>query len=72
MLSSCLAAIYDKPVTPLVLEAWFMALSAYPLEEIETAFGRHLVNPDTGQYPPKPADLVRLIDGGSEGRALVA
>lgn len=69
LLSGCLGALYDKPVTPLLLDVWFRAMEPYPFEEISRAFSRHAIDPDQGQYPPKPADIVRLIDGNGAGRA---
>lgn len=72
VLAGCFESIYEKPVTPAMLDAWFMALSPYPLDEIKAAIGRHVVNPDSGQFAPKPADIVRLIDGNGDGRALRA
>lgn len=72
LLTGCLQAIYDKPVSPMMLDVWFNALSGYPLADVSTAFSRHLTDPDHGQFPPKPADLIRAIDGSGDGRALLA
>lgn len=72
LLSGCLQAIYDKPVSVAMLDIWFRALDRYPLDELADALGRHVTDPDHGQFPPKPADLVRALDGGSDGRALAA
>lgn len=72
LLTGCLQAIYDKPVSAALLEVWFNALAGYPLDELSAAFSRHLTDPDHGQFPPKPADLIRAIDGGGDGRALAA
>jgi len=72
LLTGCLQALYEKPVTPLLLDVWFAALSAYPLADISSALSRHVIDPDHGQFPPKPADVVRLIDGGGDGKALAA
>jgi len=33
---------------------------------------RHLMNPDTGQFLPKPADIVRMLGGRTLDRALMA
>lgn len=72
LLAGCLNALYEKSVSTTLIDVWFNALLAYPLDEISAAFSRHVVDPDHGQFPPKPADVVRLIDGGGDGKALAA
>lgn len=65
-------SLYGKEITPMVLTIWFEALKGYDVKAISDALSRHCVNPDNGQFLPKPADVVRLIDGGSEDAALLA
>lgn len=72
LLAACMEAVYDKPVTAMMLEVWFAALAVYSLDEVRAAFNRHVTDPDHGQFPPKPADIIRAIDGGGDGRALGA
>ena len=59
-------AVYGKAVEPRTTLMVFNALIRFNLEEIRTALSRHMTNPDTGQFPPKPADIVRLIRGSSQ------
>lgn len=58
--------IYGKRPEPRVVYMVFQSLQAFPLADIEHALCRHITNPDTGQYPPKPADIVRLLQGSSQ------
>ncbi|WP_405418698.1 DUF6475 domain-containing protein [Marinobacter flavimaris] len=58
--------IYGKRPEPRVVYMVFQSLIAFPLADIEHALCRHITNPDTGQYPPKPADIVRLLQGSSQ------
>ena len=58
--------VYGRKPEPRVVYMVFQALISFPLKDIERALCRHLTNPDTGQYPPKPADIVRLIQGSSQ------
>ncbi|WP_430415804.1 DUF6475 domain-containing protein [Marinobacter adhaerens] len=58
--------IYGKRMEPRVVYMVFQSLIAFSLADIERAISRHITNPDTGQYPPKPADIVRLIQGSSQ------
>lgn len=70
-----LAAVYGfygKDLSASALSIWFAALKSYDLATVADALSRHCVNPDSGQFLPKPADVVRLIDGGSSDAALVA
>ncbi len=60
-------AFYDKQVSAELADAWFDALSGYSLEEVGQALQAHIRNPDTGQFPPKPADVVKCLYGGLEG-----
>ena len=65
-------AFYRRDLTTMTLRMWFEALKAYEITTVQAAFSRHLINPDNGQFLPMPADLVKLIEGGSDDAALVA
>jgi len=71
----CLLAaseLYGKAITEGIASIWWDALRTYDVETVETAFRRHMANPDTGQFMPKPADIVRIAGGTSQDGALVA
>lgn len=65
-------SFYGKGVSDFALDVWWAALKAFDLAAIREAFNRHLMSPDAGQFPPKPADIVRMLGGRSEDRALSA
>lgn len=65
-------AFYGKTVSQFALDVWWSALKAYDLTAITDAFNRHLASPDVGSYPPKPADIVRMLGGRTLDRALMA
>lgn len=65
-------SFYAKDVTDFVLDVWWNALKPYDLGAVVEAFNRHLMNPDTGQWLPKPADIVKMFGGRTQDRALVA
>lgn len=74
-LAHCLIAcseLYGKPVSEALAGIWWNALRAYDIEAVETAFQRHMTNPDTGQFMPKPADIVRMLAGTTQDAALTA
>ena len=59
-------AFYDKAPSKEQVSAWFDVLTGYELEDISRALGAHIRNPDAGQYPPKPADVVKALVGTSD------
>ena len=48
-------SFYGKSVSRFALDVWWTALRRFDLAAIVEAFNRHLANPDTGQFAPKPA-----------------
>lgn len=52
---------YDKTPTGETLSDWFDVLESFPLEAIATAFKQHLTDPKSGQFIPKPADIIRQL-----------
>ena len=65
-------AIYSRDLSEMVLSIWWESLRKYDLAAVASALNRHAVNPDNGQYLPKPADIVKLIEGGTVDSSLVA
>jgi hypothetical protein len=61
-----------KPPTAAGIQFAFDVLREYALRDVQRALIAHARDPDRGQYAPKPADVVRLIDGGTEELALIA
>lgn len=65
-------SFYGKDVTPAVISVWRAICQPFTLEQIKKAFNAHLANPDNGQFAPKPADIVRLLEGTKTDRSMVA
>jgi len=65
-------SFYGKSVSSFALDVWWTALKSYDLAAIVDAFNRHLANPDAGQFAPKPADIIRILQGSSQDSALRA
>lgn len=65
-------AFYRQTATDFAIGVWWRAMQPYDLKAVEDAVGRHCVNPDAGQYLPKPADVVRMLQGGTQDSAMVA
>lgn len=71
-LLSGVGEIYGKTLSEFALSLWWGALKNYDLAAIRNALHRHVVNPDNGQYMPKPADVVWMIGGTSTDSAMIA
>ena len=65
-------SFYGRDVSQFAMDVWWNAMRPFDLPAITEAFNRHLTNPDTGQFAPKPADIVRMLGGRTQDRALVA
>lgn len=74
-LAACLlgaSELYGRETSEAVTRIWERALAAYDIAAVESAFSRHFVSPDSGQFMPKPADIVKMLEGSSEDSAMVA
>lgn len=65
-------AVYGRETSKGVLRVYWDALKHYDLSAVLEALSRHTQNPDNGQFAPKPADLIKLMGGTSNDRALIA
>lgn len=65
-------SFYGKDVSQFALDLWWNALRIYDLPAIVDSFNRWVVNPDSGHFPPKPADIVKMLAGSTQDRALSA
>lgn len=63
---------YGKELSRFALDVWWNALRQYDLDVIRRAMSMHCTNPDTGQFCPKPADVVRMVGGTTRDAALMA
>ncbi len=69
---AAVAAVYGKEVSPGVIDVYWAALSAYDIDAVRQAFDRHVKNPDSGQFMPKPADLIRMLGGTTTDASAIA
>lgn len=65
-------AFYGKDVSPFSLSVWWEACQGFDIEQVRKALTKHALDPDGGQFAPKPADLVRALQGTKTDRSLVA
>lgn len=63
---------YGRQLSEGVLMLYWQTLAGYELAEIRQAVGFHMQNPDSGQFFPKPADIIRMIEGSTQSAAAIA
>jgi hypothetical protein len=61
---TAIADLYGKDISDAGLGIWWSALEHYSLAQIQQALSNHARDPDRGAWMPKPADVVRQIEGG--------
>lgn len=64
--------ICGKQVTPTAVRFAFEALRNFELPDVTRALSAHARDPDTGMYPPKPADVIKHLRGTKGSRAMIA
>lgn len=73
ILNGLLVEVYARaPLSRDGLRLWWAAMSRYSMAEIRAALSAHTMDADVGQFPPKPADIVKRLEGTGEGRAFGA
>ena len=63
------AEYYGKDLSAATIKVYMLGLQTYDLMDIKRALSQHMQNPDNGQFMPKVADVVRLIDGDTGSQA---
>jgi hypothetical protein len=65
-------AYYRQPVSEFTLGVWMQACQPFALEQLQKSFTRHATDPDKGQFCPKVADIIRILQGTHTDRAALA
>jgi hypothetical protein len=63
---------YKQEASPFALQVWVNAMQAFDFEQVNKAFSVHLVNTESGQFMPKPADIIKALQGTQTDRASLA
>lgn len=72
MLMAGIGELYGKTISSHLIDIYWQVLRKYELDDVQNAFQGHVKNPDCGQFFPKPADIIRFIEGNGESKALLA
>lgn len=65
-------AFYRQDVSKFAANVWWSACGRFDFEQVSAALNAHAIDPDRGQFPPKPADIVRVLQGTRTDRSLIA
>lgn len=65
-------AFYRQDVSKFALTVWWAACERFELEQVRKAMTAHAMDPERGQFAPKPADIVRQLQGTHTDRSLIA
>lgn len=71
-LISDVMAFYKQDVSEFAVSVWWQACANFDLEQVRKALTAHAMDPDRGQFSPKPADIIRALQGTHTDRALLA
>ncbi|KAE8757335.1 hypothetical protein FSO04_24250 [Paraburkholderia madseniana] len=63
-------SLHSKSLTADARALFFAALGKYSLADVRKAFSAHISDPQRGQFPPRPADLIAQLvgDATKDGR----
>lgn len=64
-------AFYRQDVSPFALSVWWQACQRFDLEQVSKALTGHAMDAERGMFAPKPADLVRQLEGTATDRAMI-
>lgn len=67
-----LYSLYRVELSDDVVDLWWEILVDYDLPAITMGLTRHVRNPDTGQFLPKPAEIIKHIGGTTQDAAQIA
>jgi len=71
-LLTAVCALHERSLHEYVIEIYWQALVGFEFRAVKQAFEAHIKHPHTGQFMPKPADILRYLQGDHEVQALQA
>lgn len=72
VLMEAIYGFYRQDLSDTTLAIWWASMRQFDLDAVREALNRHVMNPDTGQWLPKPADVVKMLGGTTLDAALMA
>jgi hypothetical protein len=65
-------AYYRQNATRFTLSVWWQACQPFDMEQVRKALTAHATDAERGQFAPKVADVVRILQGTTTDRAALA
>lgn len=65
-------AFWKSDLSEFALSVWWQACQNYDLEQVTKAISAHAMDPEQGRFAPKPADIVKHLQGTRTDRSLLA
>ncbi len=63
---------YGAVLSESAIGFWVDSLEPFELEQIRKAFNSHMRDPDGGRFMPKPAHLMKFLEGNATDKAAIA
>jgi hypothetical protein len=63
---------YGKELSSFAGKVWWQACERFEVEQVTKALSAHLMDAEHGRFMPKPADIVRQLQGTNTDRSLLA
>lgn len=63
---------YGQTTSTFALMVWWEACQPFTLEQVRKAMSSHAMDADQGRFAPKPADVLKILQGTHGDRSLVA
>ncbi|MCW7556465.1 DUF6475 domain-containing protein [Endozoicomonas gorgoniicola] len=64
-----IAEYYGNELSPSGIKVYMLGLQRFELPDLKRACSLHMQSPDKGQFMPKVADLIRIIEGDTGSQA---
>lgn len=71
-LMASLAELYNRKLSTQLISIYWHVLKDYQYADVQNSLNNIIRDPNIGQFMPKPADIVRFIDGDNTTVALAA
>ena len=72
-LMNATSAMYrQNPADRIQLMMYFNALARFSIEDVKAAINSHIQDPDEGKWFPRPAHIIKYMEGGAETQAGIA
>ena len=65
-------SLYRQTTSDFIITAFWNSCLRYDIDQVRDALNAHVMDPEGGQFPPKPADIVKQLQGTHGDRALIA